>query len=198
YHPPYQALFLVPFAYLPYRTALVVWMLCGIAAVLLSAHLLKPFFPEIRRLTGVPLALIFLAFWPIVQALPYGLGSMFVLLFLAIGFRYYCRQQDFSSGATLSAALFKFQYIIPTVGILFLRGRTKLVAGAILVGIVVLIACWAVVGTGGMVDYWNMLRNHPQEVEWQMVNLRGLIHSVRGTYSPIITVLASILVTLWA
>src|SRR5262249_10240680 len=80
YHPPYQALFLVPFAYLPYRPALILWMLCGIGAVLLSAHLLKPLFPEIRRLTGVPLALIFLAFWPIVQALPYGQDSMFVLL----------------------------------------------------------------------------------------------------------------------
>jgi Glycosyltransferase family 87 len=198
YHPAYQAVFMLPFAYLPYRPALFLWMFLGIGAVLVSAWLLNPLFPEIRRLTGVPLGLIFLAFWPVVEALPYGQDSMFVLLFLALGFRLYCDRKDFASGAALSCALFKFQYIIPTVGMLFLRRRFKLLAGAVLVGILVVLACWAVTGTSGVVDYWNMLRHHPNETEWEMVDLRGFIDCLRGTYSPVLTLVASALVTLWA
>jgi Glycosyltransferase family 87 len=198
YHPAYQAVFMLPFAYLPYRSALFLWMFLGIGAVLVSAWLLNPLFPEIRRLTGVPLGLIFLAFWPVVEALPYGQDSMFVLLFLALGFRLYCDRKDFASGAVLSCALFKFQYIIPTVGMLFLRRRFKLLAGAVLVGVLVVLACWAVTGTSGVVDYWHMLRHHPDETEWEMVDLRGFIDCVRGVYSPVLTLVVSALVTLWA
>jgi hypothetical protein len=198
YHPAYQAVFMLPFAYLAYRPALFLWMFLGIGAVLASAWLLKPLFPEVRRLTGVPLGLIFLAFWPVVEALPYGQDSMFVLLFLALGFRLYCDRKDFASGAALSCALFKFQYIIPTVGMLFLRRRFKLLAGAVAVGILVALACWAVTSTSGVVDYWHMLRHHPGETEWEMVDLRGFVDSVRGSYSPVVTLVASALVTLWA
>jgi hypothetical protein len=166
--------------------------------MLLSVRILNPLFPEVRKLTGVPLGLLFLAFWPVVEALPHGQDSMFVFLFLAMGFRLYCDRKDFASGAAVSLALFKFQYVIPTVGILFLRRRGRLVLGAILVGIVTLLASWALVGTSGMLGYWQMLRYHPMETEWEMVNLRGLVDSLRGTYSPAITLIASALVAVWA
>jgi hypothetical protein len=198
YHPAYQAVFMLPLAYLPYRPALFLWMALGIGAVLLSAWLLNPLFPEIRRLTGVPLGLIFLAFWPVVETLPYGQDSLFVLLFLALGFRYYCGHKDFSSGAALSCALFKFQYIIPTVGMLFLRRRLKLLAGAVPVGILVVLASWAVTGNSGVLDYWRMLHAHGQETEWEMVCLRGFVDCVRGAYSPVLTLAASALVALWS
>jgi hypothetical protein len=197
YHAPYEAALLAPLAYLPYRAALLVWMALGVGAVLLSAHLLNPLFPEVRRWTGVPLGLVFLAFWPIWEASPYGQDSLFVLLFLALGFRLYCDRRDFVSGAALSLGLFKFQYIIPTVGLLFLRRRIRLAAGAILVGALMLLVSWVLIGNSGMAGFAQLLRDHPSETEWQMVNVRGLVDSLRGVYSPLFTVLLSLPIVAW-
>ena len=198
YHPPYQAIFLWPFAFFSYRTALWVWMLAGIAALLYSAWVLRSHFPEVRRLSGVAIPLIFLAFWPVAQALPEGQDSLFLFALVALAFHQFCEKKDFSAGAILGLALFKFQFIIPIVAILFFRRRYKLVLGAAIVGVAAVLASWALIGNSGMLDYWQMLRFHGPDAGFRMPNIRGLMEAIMGGYAPVSTIIISLLVVAWA
>jgi Glycosyltransferase family 87 len=201
YHLPYQALFLLPFAFFSYRASLMVWMLAGVAATVWCAHVVSADFPELRRFSGVPLAFIFLAFWPVAETLPEGQDTLFLFMLLAFSFHEFVHKRDYSAGAILSLGLFKFQYTIPMTVILLFRKRPKFVVGAALMGLVVLLASWAVVGTDGMRQFIYVLLHHNTlplanpESGWP--NIRGLVEAFARSYSPVLTVVASIGVIAW-
>ena len=198
YHPPYQAIFLWPFAFFSYRMALYLWMIAGIGALLLSAPVLRSYFPEVRRLSGVAIPLIFLAFWPVAQALPEGQDSLFLFALVALAFHQFVEKKDYSAGAILGLAFFKFQFIIPILAILFFRRRYKVALGAAAVGVAVVIASWALIGNTGMLDYWQMLRFHGPDAGFRMPNIRGLMEAITGGYAPVSTIVVSLLAVVWA
>jgi Glycosyltransferase family 87 len=201
YHLPYQALFLLPFGFFSYRISLVIWMIAGVGALIWSGYILDSDFPELRRFTGVPLALIFLAFWPVAETLPEGQDTLFLFALLAFSFHEFVRRRDYASGGILGLGLFKFQYTIPMAVILLFRRRPKFVAGAAAMGIVVMLLSWAVVGTSGMRQFVYVLLHHNMlplanpESGWP--NLRGLVEAFTKSYSPVLTVIASIGLMAW-
>lgn len=201
YHLPYQVLFLLPFGFFSYRVSLVLWMLAGVGATIWCAYRVSPDFPDLRRFSGVPLALVFLAFWPVAETLPEGQDTLFLFAILAFSFREFVRRRDHSAGAILSLGLFKFQYTIPMVVILLFRKRPKFVAGAAVMGLVVLVASWAVVGTSGMRQFVYVLLHHNMlplanpESGWP--NIRGLVEAFTRAYSPVVTVIVSVALIAW-
>lgn len=201
YHLPYQALFLLPFGFFSYRVSLALWMIAGVAAMVWSAHTLEADFPELRRFTGVPPALLFLAFWPVAETLPEGQDTLFLFAILAFSFHEFVRRRDYSAGAILSLGLFKFQYTIPMMVILLFRRRPKFIVGAAAMGLIVLLMSWAVVGTSGMRQFIYVLLHHNTlplanpESGWP--NLRGLVEAFTHSYSPIVTAIASIALIAW-
>ena len=201
YHLPYQALFLLPFGFFSYRVSLVVWMLVGVGAMLWSGYVVRADFPELRRFSGVPVVLFFLAFWAVAEALPEGQDTLFLFALLVFSFHEFIHKRDYSSGALLGLGLFKFQYTIPMAVILLCRRRPKFVAGAAATGIAVLLVSWAVVGTAGMREFVYVLMHHnllPQanpESGWP--NIRGLVEAFTRSYSPIVTAIVSIALIAW-
>lgn len=68
-------------------------------------------------------------------------------------------------------------------------------------GVAVLLLSWAVVGTSGMREFIYVLLHHNTlpmanpESGWP--NLRGLVEAITHSYSPVITVIASIALIAW-
>lgn len=201
YHLPYQALFLLPFGFFSYRISLVLWMLAGVGALLWSAYAVRADFPALRRLSGVPIVLFFLAFWAVAETLPEGQDTLFLFALLVFSFHEFVHRRDYASGALLGLGLFKFQYTIPMAAILLFRRRPKFAAGAAAAGVAALLMSWAVVGTSGMREFVYVLMHHnllPRanpESGWP--NIRGLVEAFTRSYSPIVTVIVSVAVVAW-
>ena len=195
YHPPYEVLWLLPFGFMSYETAFLLWTGLSFLLLLLSARILEVQFPELRRVTGIPFALPLLAFFPVTMILLQGQDSPILLLLLALAFRRFDRKQDTACGVLLGLGLFKFQFIIPLVAILALRRRAKLISAFLLTSAALLAVSWVLVGTFGLRLYWNLLSHHTPEMVWRMPNLRGLVESLGG--SPTLTICLSVCLVAW-
>jgi hypothetical protein len=65
-HLAYELLLYWPVSRFSYRTALLVWAALNVGVVFLVSWLLGPYTQAIRQLTGIPLALFLLAFYPVI------------------------------------------------------------------------------------------------------------------------------------
>jgi hypothetical protein len=195
YHPPYEALWLLPLSFLSYRAALWCWTAASIGLLLLAAHILEPEFQELRRAIGIPLLMVVLAFFPTMMIFLQGQDSAILLLLVALAFRLFERKQDYSCGILLGLGLFKFQFIIPLVALLAFRWRPRLIAAFLGTALSLLGLSWILVGSSGLMSYYQLLRHHTPEMAWRMPNIRGVVESLGG--SPALIIALSLCVVLW-
>ena len=180
-HPPFEALFYLPFSYLPYWPAYLAWgsvnllLLCG-TLFLLRRHLQSVFWFS----PWVPFMAI-LGFFPAAVAVMQGQDSILLLMLYSLTFLAMTRGSEFAAGCCLAFGLFKFHLVLPFVAILLLRRRMKFILGFLLVaGLLVLLSA-ALVGWKELVEYpryvWQVNQSPPIKVIWprNMPNLRGLI-----------------------
>src|SRR5271163_2806596 len=79
-HPAYELLLYWPVSRLSYQMALLVWALASVGLVFLIARLLRPYTRTLTEVTGIPLALYLLAFYPVMYVLGEGQDSLIFLL----------------------------------------------------------------------------------------------------------------------
>ncbi len=195
YHPPFELVFLLPLALLPYKVAFLTWAAAGVGFLLFSAWALNPHLGQLRAWSGLPVAVLVLAFFPVAIAISEGQDSLLLLAVIALAFRQFQQKKDFRCGAILSLALFKFQYVIPMVALLGIRHRKQLVFGFGMAGIVLFGFSWILVGTSGLRAYGHLLTHHYPEEAWRMPNLRGFVESLGGP--AIFTVGLSVAALVW-
>jgi len=195
YHPPYEVPLLLPLAFLSYQGAFWLWTAFSFLLLVVSGYLLEFEFQELRRASGIPLALLILTCFPVIMIFLQGQDSTLLLLLAALAFRQFERDRDVSCGILLGLALFKFQFIVPLFVILAFRRRLKLTLAFLGTAMTMLGVSWMLVGTSGLRLYWQLLGNHTPEMVWRMPNLRGLVESLGGP--PILTVALSICLALW-
>lgn len=196
YHPPFQALFVVPLTLLPYRAAFWVWSLAGLAALVFGAGVLAPELRAMEEVAGAPLWLVCLCFFPVANTILQGQDSLFLFAILAFAYRAFCQKREIACGVSLALALFKFQYILPLVFIIGLtRRRPKLLLSSGATALLLTGLSWMMVGTHGTVTYWHLLHHHGIEQSWQMPNLRGLIFTLGGT--RLLVVALSLALAIW-
>jgi Glycosyltransferase family 87 len=195
YHPPYEVPLLLPLAFLSYQGAFWLWTAFSFLLLVVSGYLLEFEFQELRRASGIPLALLILTCFPVIMIFLQGQDSALLLLLVALAFRQFERKRDVSCGVLLGLALFKFQFIIPLVVILAFRRRWKLVSAFLATAAATLGVSWMLVGTSGLRLYWQLLGNHTPEMVWRMANVRGLVESLGGP--PTLSVALSLCLVLW-
>jgi hypothetical protein len=211
-HLAYELLFYWPVSALSYRAALIVWAVANLGLLFLIAWLLAPYSQNLIRMTGLPLSLYFLAFYPVMYMLGEGQDSLIFLLLLTLSLRAMDSDRSFLAGFLLALACFKFHLaLLIAFFVLFLarkwRGVGGLITGAVLVAGISL----AIVGPAIVHDYPAMLRQ--QEVmtpwgfvPWFMPNLRGLIAWAlapkfdAGMILPVVFMISAIvgIVSTWA
>lgn len=180
-HPAFELLLYWPVAELSYRMAFVVWALANIGLVFLIAWLMAPFVPTISQVTGIPLALFLLAFYPVIYACGEGQDSIIFLLLLVLSLRSMNEGRTFLAGFLLALAGFKFHLVLVIAFfVLGLRGRWRGLTGFVAGGAVVAGISLAMVGPAMLHDYPAMLRSQNEMtpwgfIPWFMPNLRGIL-----------------------
>ena len=184
-HLPYELLIFIPFTYLPFGAAHLLWtvvslgMLAGVALLMCNALSTGP------RLR--PTVLTTLAFFPVWYCLLQGQDSILLVLLFALSFWLWKRGSDEVAGFALAMGLFRPQLVLPFVLVAFLAGKWKFIRGFIPGAVFVLLASAWVVGVHGMADYARILRSQGTlesasalNQQWQvrlglMPTLRGLL-----------------------
>ena len=182
-HLPYELLLFVPFTYLNFRVAYILWailslaMLAGVAAVIKDLHA--------DRWSFSLTLLTILAFFPPWYCLLMGQDSILLLLLFTVAFWLWKRRKDEMAGFVLALGLFRPQLALPFVFIAFLAGKWKVVRGFIPgAALVIALSAWTV-GVHGMADYARILLSQGTQKsatvladQWE-VNL-GLMATWRG------------------
>lgn len=186
-HPPFEALLVLPFAYLPPRGAYVLWGVFNIAILTIASILLGPYSKHFD--TGSRLVLASVVLFPVLAVI--GLGEDTALLFLAfvLSFLNLKKKRDFLAGCALGAGLFRFQLVLPLLVVFLVRRRWKAVLGALAVGGVFALASLLLVGWRGCLSYCNLLlsmtgkanQNMAYVVQTEMPALRGFLYLVLGS-----------------
>ena len=182
FHPPFEAVFFVPFTHFSYLTAYFLWMAINLAIVVTLSLKLRRELPALASLPGWFWALAGLGFSPIFVALVQGQDSILLLFCYTMAFLALRRNSEISAGSWLALGLVKYHLLLPFLLAFLWQRRTKVIAG-FLAGVAILGAI-AILGVG-----WQGLRSYPHYV-WQSehsniyrwnnfhgntTNLRGLL-----------------------
>ena len=180
-HLAYELLFYWPVARLPYRAALIVWAVFNLGLTFLIAWLMKPYTGNLRRVTGIPVALYLLGFYPVVYVFGEGQDSLIFLLLVVLSLRALDHGRAFLAGFILALACFKFHLALAIAFLVFLLPRRwRALAGIAVGGGLVVGISLAMVGPNLAADYLTMLRKQETMtpwgfIPWFMPNLRGLL-----------------------
>jgi hypothetical protein len=153
-HAPFEALLFRPFAYLPFKRAVVAWQVTSI--VLVSAG-----FVLIWRsgsalpLSTLPLALaLALSFQPISVALIFnGQVSALAFFWIALALWLDRRGREYGAGAALSLCLAKPTLLILLIPMLAVGRRWRAIAGFVAGAVVLAVVSWLLIGWQGNVEY---------------------------------------------
>src|SRR5262249_1391011 len=155
---------------LPYRVALLAWALINLAIVIAIARLLEPFTQELRRMTGIPIALYLLAFSPLLYVFGEGQDSLLFLLFVTASLRLNLARRAFPAGFLLALAFFKFHFVLLIAFFVFvLRRDSRGVLGFATGGLLVAATSIAMVGPNLPMDYLSMLRQQEMMTPWGFI-----------------------------
>lgn len=153
-HLPYELLLFIPFTYLRFGPANILWMIVSLAMLAGVAAI-------IQNLGGkwkfyLTFLLIF-AFFPEWYCLIAGQDSILLLLLFTISFWLWKTRKDDVAGFVMALGLFRPQIVLPFIFVAFLAGKWKFVRGLIPgAALVVALSAW-VVGMHGMADYARIL-----------------------------------------
>jgi hypothetical protein len=179
--PPFEALLFLPFAYLSYPAACVIWMVLKLIALFAIPFVLRPAMTG-NRLISVPLlGLLSLGLFPVAFDLLQGQDSILVLLIFSLALVFLQRGAEFRSGMFLALGLIKFHLVIPIFLVFLLRRKWNVVLGFVSTASVLFFISICLVGWRGMFAYPKYLLNLNRTSALGMIkpqsmpNFRGLI-----------------------
>jgi len=208
-HPPFEALLFVPFSFLPYFAAYLLWDLFTLLILLLLLYLLRPYVGLLRQVSVAGWLLAVVGFFSTFFALLQGQDIILLLLIFTLVFIFQKKQSEFAAGCCLGLGLFRPHLVLPLIVVWLLERRKKAVLGFIVVGSLLVLISVAMVGREASVDYpgsvWRMeqMMGRPGTVVPSgMPNLRGLLeipftHLISRSFSDVVLVLLSIALVLF-
>lgn len=189
-HPPFEALLFVPFTFLPYFPAYLLWNFLNVLMIAASLILLQRQFTEIGNLPIAFLVLAATGFTPVALAFTQGQDSILLLFLCVIAFVAIDRGHEAAAGATLAMGLFKFHLVLPLVFLLAMR-RWRLLLGFAPVAALLGAISLAMVGWKGLVGYAQFLFRLENTgaggaiVGAKMPNLRGIVEYLAGAHGRV-------------
>lgn len=151
-YPPTLADLIVPLTWLSTSTALKLWFLLNIAALVWAAYLLSRL-PALLLSTGFLPILAFLFFPPTVSALIYGQVVIYILLIVVAGIGLYLRNMTYSAALLFALAIaIKLTPLILVVPLILWRDW-KMVRAVALWGVAILAALVILNGWGSLSLY---------------------------------------------
>ena len=146
-YPPHVGAAYAPLAALPYNIAYVLHTLLMAGATLLAVHLIRPMVPAVDRWYWVSAAAA-LSVYPMFRAIGGGQNTALTLLALAAVWRALAEDREVVAGIAAGLLLFRPQYAVPLIGLLWLARHHRAVASAAAVGAATWLANAALLGSG--------------------------------------------------
>jgi hypothetical protein len=184
-HPPFEALLFLPFGYLEFWPAYLLWTALNLGMLAISLALLRREFEQIRWLSPATVVLAATGFFPIAIAMIQGQDAVLLLLICVLALVSLARQRDVAAGAILAVGLFKFHLIIPLLLLLAIR-RWRILVGFLPVAVALAAISVAMLGWHGPADYVHFVLQLEKSGAgagigtYEMPNLRGLISYLPG------------------
>jgi len=196
-HPIFEELLFVPFTYVSFRAAYLLWTFLNLVMMALSLAIVRKVFPEVGELNWPLVILTVTGFTPAVRAIMQGQDSVLLLFVVMCGLLSLARGNYLWSGAALGAGLFKFHIVIPLALVLAIR-RPRLLAGFSCVAVALVAISAMIIGWHGLVEYARLvlqMENHGAggTPVAAMPNLRGLIAELAGNSNGVAAKVAAIL-----
>jgi hypothetical protein len=180
-HPPFEAALFVPFTFLPYASAFVLWDLANLAMLISLPFLLRRCLTQLQIYSWPVWLLTCLAFFPIFIALLQGQDSILLLFLYALAFVCLKKNHDVFAGASLAFGLFKPHLVLPFVFLLLVQGRRKILFGFVPIAALMVLISIAIVGRQGVLLYPQYVLHVEDTLAWgaivpsDMPNLRGAL-----------------------
>ncbi len=157
--PPFDALVFVPFSFLSYSSAYVVFLILSVGLLAVSVRLLRPWTKNLRAShKWLPIA-IFASFVPVASALMLGQDSVLLLALLSASMFALDKERNFTAGALAALGLFKFHLLIPLALLLLCWKRFRFFAGFSSVAAVLVVISIMVASPGQIRLYARSLLN---------------------------------------
>lgn len=185
-HPPFEAILLLPLAYLNFFPAYLTWTFLNIVMLALIVAFVKRTFRDVATLDGRFLFLAVAGFMPVERALIQGQDSILLALLGTVALTLLEKERDVPAGMALALCLFKFQIALPLTFILAVR-RPRLLLGFLPAAAGLGAMSLAVGGWGGILGYVHYVLGLEKSGAGGaipaagMANLHGLIASLAGT-----------------
>jgi hypothetical protein len=208
-HPPFEILLFAPLGSLSFVGAYAVWGAINLLLLLICVLLLRRTFLLVREFNPALCLSVLLSFFPIFLTILEGQDTLFVLLAYICSLRALRRNADLSAGAWLGLGLVRPHLVLPFVFILALRRKWTFLGGFALSMAGAAALSILVVGWQGALRYpryiWSLEGSRSELVipAQYIPNLRGLVEYFAGrllspTLLVVLTVLASVLLAIWA
>lgn len=177
-HPAYEALLFIPISIFPYRVAYLVWAGINFLVLGFISFLLRPHLRELSKIgpTWMIPALL-LGFMPIAFTIIEGQDSLLLLLVLVLAYRRIA-SNELQAGLLLSLGMFRFQVLLPIIGLFLLWRSLRFVIGWAVGSAAVVSLSAAITGIGAQIQYMQVLRGMSGVSIWELLrrmpNLRAL------------------------
>jgi hypothetical protein len=184
-HPPFEALAFVPFTWMRYPVAYVLWNLFNLIFLAMTLFVLRPTLPGLKSISTAAWLFVWVSFFPVFFALLQGQDVLFLVLLFTGVYVLLRRNSDIAAGCCLALGLFRFHLVLPLVLILLWQKRTKAIYGFFATAAVLAVISIAIVGWQGSLAYpgqvWLMekaMEQHQTIFPLRMANVRGLLASL--------------------
>src|SRR5919198_1224258 len=150
--PAFEAWLFVPFAYLSYRAAFVLWDTLSVIGLVLTAALLRWHISELQQFSPAVIFLFLVSFFPVFITLLQGQDSILLALVYLFAYRALWRGNDLSAGMILGLGTFKFPLVVPFLVPFIRRGRVRTIGGFLITSFVLVVLSVATVGLHASVE----------------------------------------------
>jgi hypothetical protein len=194
-HPPFEALLFIPFTWVSYPTAYMLWDVLNLVFLLLLFYLLRPAVPWFRQVPAVGWLLGCLAFFPVFFALLQGQDILLLVLLFGVTYVLLRRNIDLVAGCCLGLGVFRFHLVLPLVLILLYQKRSRVMAGFLATATLLGLVSVAIIGWQGVLSYPSHVWHLEQAMERRQTIVPIRMASVRGLLDNLLVLHTSRLVS---
>jgi len=156
-HAPFEIIWFIPLGGLGYLQAYCVWLAVSLGCFVAGVYLLLCSQQSVTRGVLAKYILGSLAFFPVFINLLQGQDSAALFLFWTLGYWNVVRSKEATAGLWWSLLLQKFQVVLPTLLVLLMLKRWRVLTGFLTGSLALLVASLAVVGFSGLESYARLI-----------------------------------------
>ena len=183
---PQVSVFFAPFARFSYVNAFILWSLFNAIVYGVCCVAIWRVCPRLRD-HGATVFILAIAYPAFFHLIAWGQTSAPALLFFTLAYLALRADREFLAGLAIGLLIYKPQLGIAAAIVFLFSKHWKLVAGAVISGVVEVSVGWLYYGTAVMREYWNVLR-HFQQVLSNLEPRPYVVHCLRAFWSMLVPV----------